>query len=122
MATKANDLRRVDIALRSIAAILDELPRLDDDWEHLSRDEQLAWSLEWGNEMAKLGRLAEVEAAGQLDRRRAEAFQALAERTVGALGLVERLDLRQPSALVLAAGRVRTQGASAERPVGGGLV
>lgn len=108
MAAKADDSERVDLALRSVEAVLDDLPNLADDWTTLSQDERLAWSLEWGNEMAKMNRLAEAEAAGRLDHRRAGLFHTLAERTVRALGSVERLDLRQPSDLVLAAGRVRT--------------
>ena len=108
MAAKANDSARVDLALRSIESVLDELPGLVDDWATLSRDEQLAWSLEWGNEMAKLHRLAEIEAAGHLDRRRSGELRTLAERTVGALSLIECLDLRTPSEFVIAAGRVRT--------------
>lgn len=108
MAAKADDPVRVDLALRSVESVLDELPSLADDWAALSQDERLAWSLEWGNEMAKLHHLAEAEAVGQLDRRRGGVFRALAERTVLALGVVERLDLRQPSDLVLAAGRFRT--------------
>ena len=108
MAAKADDLERVDLALRSVESVLDELPSLADDWAALSQDERLAWSLEWGNEMAKLHHLAEAEAAGRLDRRRGASFRALAERTVLDLGTIERLDLRQPSDLVVAAGRVRT--------------
>lgn len=108
MAAKADDLERVDLDLRSVESILDELPRLADDWAASSLDERLAWSLEWGNEMAKLHHLAEAEAAGWLDHRRGRVFRALAERTVLVLGVVERLDLRRPSDLVLAAGRVRT--------------
>ena len=108
MAAKADDSERVDLALRSINALLDELPSLADDWAALSQDERLAWSLEWGNEMAKLHRLAEAGAADRLDRRRAGMFRALAERAVLAVSTIQRLDLRQPSDLVLAAGRVRT--------------
>ena len=107
-AAKADDSERVDLALRSVESLLDELPSLADDWAALSQDERLAWSLDWGNEMAKLHRLAEAETAGRLDRRPAGIVRALAERTVRALSVIERLDLRQPSDLALAAGRVRT--------------
>ena len=108
MAAKADNPERIDLALRSVESVLDELPSLADDWAALGQDERLAWSLEWGNEMAKLHHLAEAEAAGQLGRRRSGLFRALAERTVRALSVIERLDLRRPSNLVLAAGRVRT--------------
>jgi hypothetical protein len=107
MAAKADDPARADLALRSIEDALDELPRLAEDWGAITQDERLAWSLEWGNEMAKLRQLAEAEVAGRLDDPRGRRFRALAERTVGALGLIERLDLRQPAELVLAAGRLR---------------
>jgi hypothetical protein len=105
---KADDSERLDLALRSIDALLDELPSLADDWANLSQDERLAWSLEWGNEMAKLHHLAEAEADARLDRRSAGAFRALAERAVLAIGTIQRLDLREPSDLVQAAGRIRT--------------
>jgi hypothetical protein len=108
MAAKADDSERVDLAPRSITSLLDGLPSLADDWAALSQDERLAWSLEWGNEMAKLHRLAKAEAAGRLNRPRGVAFRSLTERTVGALALIQRLDLRQPSALVLEIGGVRT--------------
>lgn len=108
MAAKADDSKRVDLALRSITSLLDELPSLADDWVALSQDERLAWSLEWGNEMAKLHRLAEADAAGRLNARRGANVRTLTERTVDALTLIQRLDLRQPSALVLEIGGVRT--------------
>ena len=108
MAAKADDPERVDLALRSIESLLDELSGLAEDWAALSQDERLAWSLEWGNEMAKLRHLAEAEAAGRLDRRRAGIFRMLAERAVDALGLIEQLGLRRPAELVLTVGRVRT--------------
>jgi hypothetical protein len=106
MATKADDPGRIDLALRSIEAILDELPELVQGWPGLTTDEHLAWSLDWGNEMAKLRQLAEAEAAGRLDGQRSERFRALAERTVSQLSLIKRIDLRTPDERVLAAGRV----------------
>jgi hypothetical protein len=108
MAAKADDPERVDLALRSIESILDELPNLVQDWAAFSQDERIAWSLEWGNEMAKLGHLAQAEAVGRLNGRHVEVFRVLAGRTVGALSLIEQLELRCSPDSVLAAGRVRT--------------
>lgn len=107
MAARADDPERIQLALRSIAAMLEELPNLAHDWPTISRDEQIAWSLEWGNEMSKLRRLAEASDAGRLDRLHDRQFRALAERTVRSIALVERLDLRRPDATVLAAGQAR---------------
>ena len=108
MAAKADDPDRVDLTLRSIASMLDDLPGLAEEWAALSPDERLAWSLDWGNEMAKLRHLAEAEAAGRLDRQRAAIFRALASRTIARLGSIEQLDLRRPADQVLSAGQVRT--------------
>jgi hypothetical protein len=105
MATSADDPERIQMRLRSIEAMLDELPNLADDWPRISRDEQLAWSHEWDNEMAKLRRLAEFSAAGHLDPTQQQRFRALAERAVRALPVVEQIDLRRPDDAVLAAGQ-----------------
>jgi hypothetical protein len=107
MATRADDPDRIQIAFRSIEAMLDELPNLVDDWPTISRDEQLAWSLEWDNEMAKLRRLAEGTAAGRLDRDQQQRFRMLAMRTVRSLALIEQIDLLRPADAVLEAGQVR---------------
>jgi hypothetical protein len=105
MAAKTDDLARVDLALRSVEAVLDELPRLAEDWPAITQDERLAWSLDWGNEMAKLRQLAEAESAGRLDALRARRYRALAERAVMALPLIGQLDLRPPAERVLADAR-----------------
>ncbi len=105
MATWPDDQERVQLAFRSIGAVLDELPSLANDWPTISRDEQLAWSHEWDNEMAKLRRLAEADAAGRLDSPQQQRFRTLAERTARALTLAEQIDLLRPDDRVLAAGR-----------------
>jgi len=107
MDAKTDDSERTQLALQSVEAMLDELPTLADDWDTISRDEQLAWSLEWGNEMAKLRRLADGAATGRLNLLQRERFRILAERTVQSIALIEQLDLRMPAETVLAAGQVR---------------
>lgn len=107
MAAQADDPARTELALRSIEAILDELPSLADDWTSgLSLDEQIAWSLEWGNEMAKLRRLGEADATGHLDQSQSKRFRTLAERAVRALPLVEQINFRRPDDIILAMGRL----------------
>jgi hypothetical protein len=108
MAAKASDPQRIELALRTIDAALGELPSFADDWQQLSEDERLDWSLSWGNEMAKLRQLTEAEAAGHVDPRHFDAIRALAERAVQSLDLVKQLGLRAPDEKVLMAGRVRS--------------
>jgi hypothetical protein len=107
MAAWTDDPERVQLALQTITAMLDELPNLAADWSTLSRDEQLAWSHEWDNEMAKLHRFAEADAAGRLDVLQQSRFRTLAERTVRALALTEKLGVLGPADEVLAAGKIR---------------
>lgn len=96
MAPTADDPERITLALRSIAAMLDELRSLAAEWGTLSQDERLAWSLEWGNEMAKLRQLAEADQSGRLDADQRREVHALAERVVLALRQVDKLNLRPP--------------------------
>jgi len=108
MAAWTDDPVRREVAFRSIEAMLDELPSLADDWlVELSIDEQIAWSLEWGNEMAKLCRLAEADGAGQFDPHNRQRFRTLAERAVRLLPVAERINLRRPDDVVLEAGGSR---------------
>jgi hypothetical protein len=107
MATWTDEPERVKLAFRSIESMLDEIPSLVEDWNtELSIDEQIAWSLEWDNEMSKLRRLAEADAAGRLDRRQSQRVRTLAEQAVRVLPLLERANLQRPDEIVLAAGRV----------------
>jgi len=93
--------------IRSIDAMVDELPKLADDWPTLSRGEQLSWSHDWDNEMSKLSRLAEMDAAGQLDRDQQQQFRALAEQAVKILPRIEEINYQRPDEIVLEAGRAR---------------
>jgi hypothetical protein len=105
MASKASDPERVDLALGSIATMLDDLVDVRADWERLSADERLNWSLDWGNEMVKLRQLAEAVVAGRLDARRTGRVHKLAERVVAQFDTLERLELRLPTGAVLTLGR-----------------
>jgi hypothetical protein len=107
MAAWTDDPERVQLAIRSIGAMLDELPDLAADWLTISRDEQLSWSHEWDNEMARLRRLTEADAAGLLDSRQRKQVRTLAEQTVRAVLLAEQMGLLPPADEILAVGQPR---------------
>jgi hypothetical protein len=102
MAAKADDPERIDRAFRSIAAVLDDLPAIAAEWETLSTDERLAWSLDWGNEIVKLRQMAEDAGAARLDASRYAEYRRLAERVTALSSIIERLKLRQPAEIVRA--------------------
>ncbi len=105
MAAEANDPERADLALRSITAAVDDLPAVSAEWAGLSTDERISWSLDWGNEMAKLQQLAEAVVSARLDTVRTSCVHRLAERVVSQMDTLRRLDLRLPAEVVLALGR-----------------
>jgi hypothetical protein len=107
MAAQANEQERFEIECRAVEDMIDELPRLADDFATMSVDEVISWSLEWGNSMSKLRGLVEMDAAGRLNPEQQRRVRTLAEDAVQVLPRVEELDWRRPASSVLAAGRVR---------------
>jgi len=66
MAATADAQRTPLTSFETIALMLRDLPDVASDWDALSVDERLAWSLDWGNEMSKLGDLGSKAATGRL--------------------------------------------------------
>ncbi len=96
MATRTNDRRRIVKQMRAVELMLADLPELAGEWEQLSIDEQISWSLDWGNEMAGLKDLAAAAAHGDLNHAHQARYQSLVHRLCDALPLIDRLGLRQP--------------------------
>ena len=84
-------------SVESIALILADLPEIAGEWDQISADERLSWSLDWGNEMAKLDHLSRAAAAGTLGRAERERYRALRRDIQAALPTIARLGLRRPS-------------------------
>lgn len=55
-----------DTALKIVRLLLDELDEVAEEWDALGEGERVAWSLAWGNEMARLRHLRRQADAGVL--------------------------------------------------------
>jgi len=97
MATTAGGRRRPLTPFESIARTLADLPDVAVEWDALSVDERMSWSLDWSNEMAKLELLARRATAHDLSRGEAEQFGELLRRIDQAVPIIDRLSLRRPS-------------------------
>jgi hypothetical protein len=97
MATTANDRERALTYLRTIELMVNDLPEVAAEWSEISDGERDGWSIDWGNEMARLQRLAEYVADGALDEAGLSRYRAVLARLHEASPLIARLNLRRPS-------------------------
>lgn len=97
MAATAGARRTPLTPLESIALMLADLPEVAGEWDQISIDERLSWSLDWGNEMSKLDELARAVAAGTLSQAERGQYHALRRDVEAALPTMDRLGLRRPS-------------------------
>ncbi len=84
-------------ALESIARTLADLPEVAEQWAGLSVDEQLGWSLDWGNEMSKLEEVASRASEGSLTAAEQACYRDLVAAFEAALPTINALKLRRPS-------------------------
>ena len=96
MATQADEQRRTVKRLDMIELMLAELPDVAAEWETLSVDERISWSMDWGNEMESLRCLVTQDAAGLLSAKQRPRYDLLLRRLEEALPLIDRLCLRRP--------------------------
>lgn len=97
MAATAGARRTPLTPLESIALMVADLPEVAGEWDQISADERLSWSLDWGNEMSRLDDLACAAAAGTLSPAEREQYRALRRDVEAALPTVDRLGLRRPA-------------------------
>lgn len=83
--------------LETIARMLGDLPEIATEWEHLTVDERLSWSLDWGNEMSKLEDLTREASAGVLLPKELDRYFELLGQLGRAMPTVTRLGLRRLS-------------------------
>ena len=96
MTTTADIRERALIYLHTVELMVNDLPEVAADWPELSDGERDGWSLDWGNEMARLRRLAEYVLAGALDEADLGRYHAVLAKLHDAMPLIARLDLRRP--------------------------
>ena len=96
MATTADTHERALMYLRTVELMVGDLPEVAAEWSGLADGERHGWSLDWGNEMAGLRRLAEYVAAGALDDVDLGRYRAVLAKLHEAMPLITRLNLRRP--------------------------
>ena len=96
MATATDTRQRALMYLKTLELMVNDLPEVAQEWGELSDGERESWSLDWGNEMAGLGRLAQYVADGALDAGERARYRRVLRKLKDALPIVERLDLRRP--------------------------
>ena len=106
MVASARDSHRVELGLNAVEAVLRDLPSVAAAWASLEEDERIVFSLEWGNEMARLRQLRTAEASEDLSAAQAARLRTLvawaeSERpTIESLGLSsEPISLANTSAV-----------------------
>jgi hypothetical protein len=96
MATTTEAQATAASSLETAQLMLADLPEVADEWEQLDDGERAAWSLDWGNEMAGLKRIARYAAEGLLDVEQQERYRRLLQELNDQLPTIERLNLRRP--------------------------
>ena len=83
-------------SLETAELMLADLPGVADEWEQLDDGERTGWSLDWGNEMSGLKRIARYASEGLLQAEQQERYRRLLQKLNDALPIIDRLDLRRP--------------------------
>ena len=96
MVTATEQRQRVVRALKSVDAALRDLPGLAAEWDSLDDGEQMAWALQWSNEMARLERLSRDAAEGALTVGQHERFRQLVKLAADLAPTMSQLWLYRP--------------------------
>ncbi len=96
----ATDQQRTVRALRSVEAALRDLPQVVAEWESLDDGEQMAWAIEWSDEMSKLESLARSAANGLLPAGQREQFIRLVTLARTLAPVMSQLRLYRPKVLL----------------------
>ena len=102
MVATADAQQRALMSLTTLELMVHDLPDVAADWDYLSDGERESWSLDWGNEMAALPRLAEAVADGTLDAHDRARYDQVVRTLADAGHIIERLRLRPPTGFVRA--------------------
>jgi hypothetical protein len=88
------------MSLNTLELMVADLQDIAANWGQLEDGERESWSLDWGNEMAALRRLAQDVADGALQASEQARYQRLVRTLEGALPTINRLGLRRPPELL----------------------
>ncbi|HEX5503767.1 MAG TPA: hypothetical protein VFW96_14180 [Thermomicrobiales bacterium] len=98
MATTRDLTRRIDASLGEIAAEVDFLPELAEDWAAEDEVNRVTWLLEWEELMSRLAGLDEAYHAGTMTTEQRKRYRALRATLRELLPLLARLGLPLPPA------------------------
>src|SRR5688500_15428848 len=96
----ATDHQRTVRALRSVEAALRDLPQVVAEWETLDDGEQMAWAIEWSDEMSKLESLARSATNGLLPAVQRDQFVRLVTLARALAPVMGQLSLYRPKVLM----------------------
>ncbi len=94
MATQAAMSERINLKLSAVAAEIENLRAIEEDWQHMPEDHQAAFLLEWDELMARVESLDNAFHSSQMTPKQEALFRALlnefelAASTIATLGLV----------------------------------
>jgi hypothetical protein len=97
MATTGELIRRIDASLCEIAAEVDFLPELAENWAAEDEVNRVTWLLEWEELMSRLAGLDEAYRAGAMTAAQRERYRTLRATLRQRLPLLERLGLPLPA-------------------------
>ena len=96
MATATEQRRRTVRVLRSVDAALRDLPQVAAEWESLDAGEQMAWGIQWSNEMTRFERLGRYAADGVLAADQHERYRQLLVTARDLVPVMSQLKLYRP--------------------------
>lgn len=97
MVTTTETREHAEFYLKTAETIVEDLVEIAGEWEKVSKDEQLAFSYDWGNVMVRVGLLGEYADKKVLDGEHYKRYLRLREHLVDLLPLIRKLHLRQPA-------------------------
>ena len=96
MAAQATINERIDLKLSAIAAEIDNLPAIEEDWPHMLDDHQAAFLLEWDELVTRMESLDCAARSYQMTSTQQAHYRKLLHRLAEAMPIVVRLGLSRP--------------------------
>ena len=101
MATDTEAQQQAALMLETVELMVDDVPEVAEDWGEIpwgeaATDEQLSWSMDWSDEMAKLESVAQYAADGLLTAEQKLQYERIIHKLKAVLPDIDRLNLRRP--------------------------
>lgn len=96
MAAQATVNERIDLKLSAIAAEIDNLPAIEEDWPHMLDDHQAAFLLEWDELVTRMESLDSAARSYQMTSKQQAHYRKLLHKLAEAMPIVEGLGLSRP--------------------------